>query len=315
MNIRSIKLKHLYTFLEVARQGSISKAAEALGVSQPAASRTIGELERELAVALIEREGRGIRLTRFGTVFLGHAGAGLAAMRQGIDSIGQALRNEGPPVRIGALPTVSARIMPRAVQMFLESGARGLLSIVTGDNQTLFQKLREGELDLVIGRLAAPETMTGFSFKHLYSEKVVLVVRPGHPLLQGAQFNFDAITAHPVLIPTQQSIIRPFVDRFLLANGIAELLQRIETVSDSFGRSFLRQSDAVWIISEGVVANDLDDGSLVRLPFDTSETLGAVGLTTRRDSQPTATLSILRDAVLRAAREVDSRRAFQPTAG
>ena len=58
-------------------------------------------------------------------------------------------------------------------------------------------------------------------------------------------------------MPTRGSIIRPFAERFLIAHGIAELPVEIETVSDSFGRAFVRQTDAIWIISEGVVAADI----------------------------------------------------------
>ena len=80
---------------------------------------------------------------------------------------------KSPPIRIGALPTVSTRIMPQAMMLFLkeETGAR--IKIVTGENAVLLEQLRIGDLDLVVGRLAAPEKMTGFSFEHLYSEKVV----------------------------------------------------------------------------------------------------------------------------------------------
>src|SRR5690606_14788587 len=89
------------------------------------------------------------------------------------------------------------------------------------------------------------------------------------------------------------SIIRPFAERFLIAHGIAELPVEIETVSDAFGRAFLRRTDAIWIISEGVVANDLEAGDFELLPIDTSETRGSVGLTTRVDVAASPSLEIL----------------------
>ena len=298
-----IKFRHLRTFIEVARQKSVGKAADVLAVSQPAVTRTIGELERELGVGLFERDGRGIRITRFGEVFLRHAGASVAAIGQGVDSIAQALRLEGPPVRVGALPTVSARIMPRAVEQFLETNTGSQLTIVTGENTALLDQLRGGDLDLVVGRLAAPEMMSGLIFHYLYAERVIFVVRPGHPLLATRDFDFDRIRAFPVLMPTRRSIIRPFVERFLIAHGIAELPVRVETVSDSFGRAFLRRSDAIWIISEGVVANDISDGTMLALPIETPETLGAVGLTTRAGASASLSLEILIRAITAAAAE------------
>ncbi|WP_411034401.1 pca operon transcription factor PcaQ [Shinella sp. BYT-45] len=298
-----IKFRHLQTFVEVARQKSVMKAAELLHVSQPAVTKTIRELEEVLGVAVFEREGRGIKITRYGEVFLKHAGAALTALRQGFDSVSQALSGDAPPIRIGALPTVSTRIMPKAMRLFLEEGTGARIKIVTGENAVLLEQLRVGDLDLVVGRLAAPEKMAGFSFEHLYSEKVVFCVRAGHPLLSGGSA-FAGLDAYPVLMPTRASIIRPFVERFLIANGIAGLPNQIETVSDAFGRAFVRESDAIWIISEGVVAADIAEGKLAALPVDTGETKGPVGLTMRTDAVPSMPLAILMQTIREVAGKV-----------
>jgi LysR family pca operon transcriptional activator len=286
-----IKFRHLQTFLEVARQKSVGRAAEILHVSQPAVTKTIRELEAELDAALFEKDGRGIRITRYGEVFLRHAGQSVAAVQQGIDSVARAHQSAGPPVRIGALPTVSARIMPQAIIQFVGERTGSPIKIVTGENLVLLDQLRVGVLDLVVGRLAAPEQMTGLSFEHLYSEQVDFVVRKGHPLTR--QFDFARLRDYTVLMPTRGSIIRPFAERLLMAHGIAELPTEIETVSDSFGRALLRQSDAVWIISEGVVAADLAEGVFELLPVDTSDARGSVGLTTRAGVDATSALEIL----------------------
>ncbi|AHK46005.1 transcriptional regulator, LysR family [Ensifer adhaerens OV14] len=296
-----VKFRHLQTFVEVARQKSVMKAAELLHVSQPAVTKTIRELEEVLGVAVFEREGRGIKITRYGEVFLRHAGAALTALRQGLDSVSQERSGDGVPVRIGALPTVSTRIMPKAMSLFLKEDTGARIKIVTGENAVLLEQLRVGDLDLVVGRLAAPEKMTGFSFEHLYSEQVVFAVRAGHPLLSGAQSAFAHLGDYPVLMPTRASIIRPFVEHFLIANGIPGLPNQIETVSDAFGRAFVRASDAIWIISAGVVASDIEDGTLAVLPIDTSETKGPVGLTMRADSIPSLPLSILMQTIREAA--------------
>jgi LysR family transcriptional regulator, pca operon transcriptional activator len=299
-----VKFRHLQTFVEVARQKSVMKAAGLLNVSQPAVTKTIRELEDILGVAVLERDGRGIRLTRYGEVFLRHAGAALTALRQGIDSVSQERAGGGPPIRIGALPTVSSRIMPAAISLFLNEDTGSHVKVVTGENAVLLEQLRVGDLDLVVGRLAAPEKMQGFSFEHLYSEKVLFVVRHDHPLMRSLRSPFDGLADHPVLMPTQGSVIRPFVESFLIANGVGRIPQQIETVSDAFGRAFVRSSDAIWIISEGVVAGDVADGFLSALPIDTSETTGPVGLTMRTDTSPSLPLSMLTQTIREAARSV-----------
>lgn len=198
-----IRFRHLQTFLEVARQKSVVKAAGLLNISQPAVTKTIRELEQALGVAVFVRDGRGIRITRPGEIFMRHAGQAITALRQGIDSVVNGNGDTGPPIRIGALPTVSASVMPRAMSLFLAERTESTIKIVTGENAVLLEQLRLGELDLVVGRLAEPERMTGFFFEHLYSERVQFVVRAGHPLTAKGEDMFTRLGEFPVLMPTR----------------------------------------------------------------------------------------------------------------
>ncbi|HVZ15329.1 MAG TPA: pca operon transcription factor PcaQ [Bauldia sp.] len=297
MTVIPVQFRHLNTFIEVARQKSVSRAAGVLRVSQPAVSKTLRELEAAVGVRLVERDGRGIRVTRFGDVFLQHAGESLLAIRRGIDSVARTQASLQPPLRVGALPTVAARVMPLAIRRFLAANSDVPVKIVSGENTVLLAQLRSDELDLVVGRLAAPDQMKGLNFAHLYAEQVVFAVRPGHPLLADGAVDFTRIREFTVLMPTQNSVIRPFVERFLIAHGIGELPEEIETVSDAFGHGMLRHSDAIWIISEGVIALDRAAGDIAILPIDTSETRGAVGLTTRAAVASSASVALLSRSV------------------
>ncbi|MCI9867142.1 pca operon transcription factor PcaQ [Rhizobium skierniewicense] len=303
-----LKFRHIRTFVEIARQKSVGRAAAILSVSQPAITKTVRELEEVLGVSLFERDGRGIKLSRSGEIFLKHAGATVTALRQAVDSVSPEAAKIGTPVRIGALPTVSVSIMPEAMVSFLKESTGSTVKIVTGENAVLLEQLRLGDLDLVVGRLAAPEKMTGFSFEHLYSEKVRFAVRSGHPLLMDTANIFGKLHEFPILTPTRNSVIGPIVDQFLLAHGVAALPTRIETVSDAFGRAFLRATDAIWIISEGVVAADIADGTIDALPLDTADTSGPVGLTIRADTQPSLPLALLMQTIREAAEALISAR-------
>lgn len=303
-----IKFRHIQTFVEIARQKSVVRAAATLRISQPAVTKTVRELEDVLGTTLFDRDGRGIKLSRSGEIFLKHAGATMTALRQAVDSVSLDAARTGIPVRIGALPTVSVSIMPKAMASFLAEDTGSTVKIVTGENAVLLEQLRVGDLDLVVGRLATPDKMTGFSFEHLYSEKVRFVVRADHPLLAENTSIFERLHEFPVLTPTRNSVIGPVVDQFLLAHGVAPLPTRIETVSDAFGRAFLPISDAIWIISEGVVVADIADGTLAVLPLDTADTSGPVGLTIRADTQPSLPLSLLMQTIRETAAELSSSR-------
>ena len=102
-------------------------------------------------------------------------------------------------------------------------------------------------------------------------------------------------------MPTRGSIIRPFVERFFITNGVAVIPTQIETVSDSFGRAFVRQSDAVWIISAGVVADDIAERRAGRAAGRHQRHAGPVGLTMRTDAAPSPAFSILLQTIREAA--------------
>lgn len=292
-----ITYRHLQCFIEIVRQNSVTRAADVLALTQPAVSKKLKELEDMLDVRLMERNKRGVELTQFGEVFLKYAGASLSALREGTDSIIQAQMKGSMHISVGVLPTVAANIMPSAVLKFRTSGMDVTLNLVSGPNSLLLAQLRVGELDLVVGRLAEPKLMTGLSFQHLYSEIVTFVVRPGHSLLTHSSFNIQDIRNYNVVFPTKDSIIATAAERFLISQGVGMLPDKIETISVSFGKEYVRQSDAIWVISRGVVAREIKEGALAELPLDTKETLGPVGLTTRADTIPTPTVQMFMNCI------------------
>jgi LysR family pca operon transcriptional activator len=296
-----IKLRHIACFLEVARFKSVVTAAEALHISQPAASKTIQELEQVLGAELFDRSRRKLVLTPFGEVFHRYAATSIDALRQGVEAASG--QHDVTTVRVGALPTVSARMLPEAVRLFTAENPGVHARVVTGPNDYLLSLLRTGDADLVIGRMADPAVMLGLSFEHLYFERVAFIVRAGHPLLSERDFSLAMIEQYQVLMPTPDSVIRPFVDRMLVGHGIGAVRDEVETVSDAFGRAYVRQSDAIWIISQGVVEDDVARGQLALLPVDTSETLGPVGFTTRADTVQ----GLAAAALMQAVRDVAGR--------
>ncbi len=291
---RRIKFRHIQCFVEIARERSLKLAADKLNLTQPAISKTLKELEEIIGATLMTRNRAGIVLTKQGKVFLHFAQISLASLQQGLDGV----EKEGgarATLKVGALPSVATSFMPPLVKEFSEMAPNVMLQIMDGPHSYLIERLKMGELDLVIGRLGRPTAMEGVSFTQLYSERVDIVVRAGHPLLKAP--DIKRIVDWPVIYPPEGAAIRPLVERFLIANGVGEIPKKIETVSGAFGRVYTRRTDAVWIISAGVVQNEIADGHLVRLPIDSDITKGPVGLMNRPDSQPSPEEQVFRLAV------------------
>lgn len=298
--IRQIKLRHLSAFVETVRHGSLKAAAQQISLTQSAISKTIKDLEAILGVLLLKRDRGGIALTHEGRAFLQFAEQGLSSVSHGLASLDALTAGHGTPLRVGALPSVAADLLPDVIMRFAELSPTTPIMVEDGGINTLIDRLRGGELDLVLGRMAQPETMTGLSFTSLYTEQVVFVAAPDHPLRDATHPN--ALENSMVLYPPTGAAIRPLVDRFLIGHGIGDWQNRLETVSGAFGRSMtLGPAKAVWIISQGVVARDIGAGRMVALPIDTSSMAGPVGIMARSEEDPTPTIRMFRQVLLAAA--------------
>ncbi len=290
-----IKIRHISAFVEITRRGSLKQAAEVIHLTQPAISKTLKELEDILDTRLLDRDRAGIRLTPAGEVFQQFAEMSLGALQQGISGVDQIRKGGGGRILVGALPSVAARVLPHAAQSFAELAPDTVLEFEDGPHGYLTDRLRTGALDVLVGRLGVPETMTGLSFTQLYSEQVVFAVRPDHPAIT-VDLPGD-LAQWPVIYPGPRSAIRPLVDRLMFALGVGELPRRIETVSGAFGRERALSTDDIWIISEGVVAMDIARGRLAKVPMDTSLTAGPVGVMTRADEEMPPAVRLFRLAL------------------
>ena len=296
---RQIKMRHLYAFVETVRCGSLKAAAERIFLTQPAISKNLKDLETILGAQLLTRDRGGVALTREGAVFRQFAEQSLAALNHGLISLDALGAGAAAPLRIGALPSVAADLLPDAVLRFGALSPGTPVMVEDGRIEDLVNRLRAGAVDLVIGRMGRPEMMTGLAFTQLYSEQVVFAVAADHPLV-GCE-DLKALAEWRILYPPKHAAIRPLVDRFLIMNGIGDWPNRLETVSGAFGHSMtLGPARAVWIISQGVVARDIAAGRMVLLPIETSAMAGPVGIMARSEEDPTPPVRLFRQALLEA---------------
>ncbi|MBP1804193.1 LysR substrate-binding domain-containing protein [Rubellimicrobium aerolatum] len=293
----AIKLRHVRAFLAIAAEGSLSAVARAEGITQPALSRTLAELEDLLGQSLFLRQGRSLRLTEAGAVFRRHAAEGVAALEAGAAAL-RGGKAEGQ-LSVGVLPTVATRFFPCVALRFREMRPDTTLSIATGPQGHLVGLLRDGRIDLLAGRMPEPREMAGLAFEHLYEEQVELVARAGHPLAHLPPA--DLLARVPLVLPPEGAAIRRTVDDYLASLGLAGIRAAVETVSHPVGRGVLLGSDAVWFISRGVVVEELETGRLQAIPTDARRLAGAVGLTLRQ-GEAGAALALLVEIAREAAR-------------
>ncbi|MFI8481033.1 pca operon transcription factor PcaQ [Pseudomonas sp. NPDC078700] len=278
MNIDNrIKFRHLLCFLEVARQGSLARAAGELAISQPAVSKTLKELEEILDSRLFDRSKQGVAPTAAGLAFLRYAGPSVQALQEGVRSL-RSGEHEAGVVRLGVLSTVESSLLPDVVKRLHDAHAAVVVSIETGPSAYLLGQLRLGALDLVVGRMTDSPQIAGLTFEHLYSESMVLVVSPGHPLLQVNLNDRSRLGDYPVVLPLAGTTIRRYADSLYVQCGIHLPQQRLETLSVALSRRYVQSSAAVWVAPHDAVRQDLDRGELVMLDLGLREPGGSVGI-------------------------------------
>ncbi|ALR76822.1 LysR substrate-binding domain-containing protein [[Enterobacter] lignolyticus] len=293
-----IRLRHLHTFVAVAQQGTLGRAAETLNLSQPALSKTLNELEQLTGTRLFERGRLGAQLTLVGEQFLTHAVKVLDAL----NTAGQALMRKeslsNDVVRIGALPTAALGILPAVIGQFHQQQKDITLQVATMNNTMLLAGLKSGELDLGIGRMSDPELMSGLNYELLFLESLKLVVRPDHPLLQET-VTLSKVMEWPVVVSPKGTVPRQNAETLLQNQGCKMPAGCIETLSASLSRQLTVDYNYVWFVPSGAVKDDLRRGTLTALPVPTQSVGEPIGILTRVD----ATVSTGAQTLLSAIRK------------
>ncbi len=202
-----IRLRHLHTFVAVAQQGTLGRAAETLNLSQPALSKTLNELEQLTGARLFDRGRLGAQLTLVGEQFLTHAVKVLDALNTAGQSLHRKEEHTSDVVRVGALPTAALGILPPVIGQFHKQQRHTTIQVATMNNTMLLAGLKSGELDLGIGRMSDPELMGGLNYELLFLESLKLVVRPDHPLLQDT-VTLSRVMEWPVVVCPKGTVPR-----------------------------------------------------------------------------------------------------------
>jgi DNA-binding transcriptional LysR family regulator len=198
----SMQIELLSVFQAVARHGSITSAATALGYTQSAVSRQIAVLEAELATQLFDRQPRGVALTEEGRTLLPHAEAILDRLSVARRDLA-ALRNlDGGRLRIGAFPTAVAALVPRALAAFRNAHSGVDLSLVEGRTPALLERLLSGDADVAVVSAPPdrPPDVARFALRHLLDEQLLVAVARHHRLADRGTVRLAELSDDPFIV-------------------------------------------------------------------------------------------------------------------
>ena len=193
----SFQLLHVEGFLEVARRGSVSRAAEALFITQPTLTARLHALEGELGVKLFVRTPRGMRLTDAGRAWVPYAERAMRALIEGRDVLDQVMTASAGHLMLAAAPAVSTYILPELLERFEAMHPRVEVSVRTGHSEELVTVVLRDEVQIGLGRMIQhPE----LELRPFHREELVLVCAPDHPFVKRRTVTMADVTNEKVIM-------------------------------------------------------------------------------------------------------------------
>jgi DNA-binding transcriptional LysR family regulator len=197
-----MKLNQLRDVVAVAERGSLRGAARHLGLAQPAITRSIREIERELGVALFDRHAKGMTLTHMGEVFVRRASSVQGELRRVREEIDQLRGQTTGRIAVGLSTVTHLALLPRTLAAFRARYPDVFLDIAEGLFPQMQTSIEDGQIDFYVGPLPEVQLAKDFAIEKLFDNERLIFGRIGHPLadatslrdLVGAQWITTSIT-------------------------------------------------------------------------------------------------------------------------
>jgi molybdate transport repressor ModE-like protein len=255
----------LRLLVEVERQGSISAAADACGISQPSATKQLKTLEAALGEKLVERDGRASRLTGAGEIVVGHATRVLDTL-QGLEEELGALRGaQTGKLALAASTTSGSYVLPSILQCFAERHPGVDVDIAIGSSSWVAEQISKREYALgIAGEVPLPERVRAEPF---LDDELVGIAAPGRVEVKRGRASLDELARWTLLVPEQGSSTRAVAERYLASAGF-QPANRWELDSDEAIKRSVRAGLGIGFVSRLVVAEELEQGELVSFSIE-----------------------------------------------
>jgi LysR family transcriptional regulator of abg operon len=298
-----MRLTQIRDYLAVIESGSFRAAARALGLSQPALTKSIRQLEEELGAVLVTRSVRGVQATEFGRAFLARARSVSADLRRAREEIAQLRGAREGSLTIGTAPGPALDLLPMAVPLLRARWREASVRVIDVSPPDVLPGLREGLLDLALSVRFGPlrEVASDCLVEPLYTIKPVIIARHGHPRAGARSL---AELAEAEWVRTGAPGYAPALPQAFEAAGLAPPRYRVDCQSFLALPEFVAQSELLAVVPAQIAAREEASGRIVRVHVKEPLPVREISLYRRADVPLTpiarAFVDILRDAVRRS---------------
>lgn len=261
-----MEIRTLLTFIKVAEEQSLSKAAKQLGYAQSTVTMQMQQLEQELGTALYERVGKQIRITQEGQELLSYA-VHIVKTSQEALQIGKGKRKTvSGSLRLGAADSIDGEWLAGLVHRYLSRYPDVRIHVRSGDGQSMMQMLLHNEVDLM---MTVDHHLNDPALVHAWdrSQRVHFVASPGHPITKVSSPGLKEILSYSLIRGDLSSACERNLEAAMAAEGV-KLERWMEIESWNLMLGMLRYGDGIALTPDHAVQKLVDAGQLVRLDYE-----------------------------------------------
>jgi len=253
-----IQLVQVEGFLEVARQGSVSRAAETLFITQPTLTARLQGLERELGTPLFLRTPHGMRLTDAGRAWIPFAERALRALVDGREALQQVLSASAGHLMIAAAPAVSTYVLPELLEQFVAVHPRVEVSVRTGHSEDVVELVLRDEVQIGLGRAIRHPDL---ELRPFHTEELVLICAPDHPFTKKQSVAMADVATQKLIMFDRVSSYYEITQGAFLSAGV-KLRGLMELDSIEAAKKMVERGLGVALLPSSAVAREVETRSL-----------------------------------------------------
>ena len=289
----AVRLELYRVFLEVAKQGNISAAAQNLFISQSAVSQSVKQLEEQLQVRLFSRSTRGVSLTSEGKLLLEYVSHALGLLQSGEEKIAASRQLLTGELIIGASDTVTKTYLLSRLEAFHKDYPDIRIRILNGTTSMVLDYLHAGQVDIAFASEAPDETV--YSVRHCVDTHTIFVAAPDY-LEFDKVYTMEEIAALPLILLERKANSRVYLERYFQERGI-QIHPEIELGSHNLLISLARIGLGVACVTEEFSLSGLSRGVIVPLKTDFEIPPRAVTMCTLQGVTPTSAANRFMDFI------------------
>jgi LysR family transcriptional regulator, regulator of abg operon len=299
-----MRLQRIEQFIAVADAGSIRSAARQLCMSQPALTRALQQLEKELGVTLMRRSGLGVSITEAGTTFLARARVAQAEIRKATEeaqrhaSVGDSL------LSIGLSPVGASLLLPDLVINLRRKATNTRIRVLEMTPSALLPLVRDEVMDLAVTQRTRIHLDAGLDYRPLADIQMRIAVRPKHPLLKKPSVRLADLVKASWLFMTAHDSADDIVSRSFLNAGLPVPLPAVHCGSYFVALDLMAATDMVGVLPPSLLLNCMRAGQLAELRLDVPLLPINLGLYSRTGSLPSPSSKMTQDMISIQFREL-----------